>query len=137
MLLFGKYEHQIDEKNRIRIPAKLKDALGANPVIMKGTSPCLVVYSSKRASEVIKAKFEKIIDGTVTDEDEMDLLRDLTSNTQNAEEDKQGRVKIEKDLVEYARLKKDIVTIGVYDKVEIWSAEEWNSRRKTKSAKIG
>ena len=137
MLLFGKYEHQIDEKNRIRIPAKLKDALGANPVIMKGTSPCLVVYSSERASEVIKAKFEKIIDGTVTDEDEMDLLRDLTSNTQNAEEDKQGRVKIEKDLVEYARLKKDIVTIGVYDRVEIWSAEEWNSRRKTKSAKIG
>lgn len=137
MLLFGKYEHQIDEKNRIRIPAKLKDALGANPVIMKGTSPCLVVYSSERASEVIKAKFEKIIDGTVTNEDEMDLLRDLTSNTQNAEEDKQGRVKIEKDLVEYARLKKDIVTIGVYDKVEIWSAEEWNSRRKTKSAKIG
>ena len=59
MLLFGKYEHQIDEKNRIRIPAKLKDALGANPVIMKGTSPCLVVYSSERASEVIKAKFEK------------------------------------------------------------------------------
>ena len=48
-----------------------------------------------------------------------------------------GRVKIEKDLVEYARLKKDIVTIGVYDKVEIWSAEEWNSRRKAKSAKIG
>ena len=135
MLLFGKYEHQMDEKKRIRIPAKLKDALGANPVIMKGTSPCLVVYSSERASEVIKAKFEKIIDGTVTDEDEMDLLRDLTSNTQNAEEAKQGRVKIEKDLVEYARLKKDIVTIGVYDKVEIWSAEEWNKRQKAKSEK--
>ena len=135
MLLFGKYEHQMDEKKRIRIPAKLKDALGANPVIMNGTSPCLVVYSSERASEVIKAKFEKIIDGTVTDEDEMDLLRDLTSNTQNAEEDKQGRVKIEKDLVDYARLKKDIVTIGVYDKVEIWSAEEWNKRQKAKSEK--
>lgn len=135
MLLFGKYEHQMDEKKRIRIPAKLKDALGANPVIMKGTSPCLVVYSSERASEVIKAKFEKIIDGTVTDEDEMDLLRDLTSNTQNAEEDKQGRVKIEKDLVDYARLKKDIITIGVYDKVEIWSAEEWNKRQKAKSEK--
>lgn len=135
MLLFGKYEHQMDEKKRIRIPAKLKDALGANPVIMKGTSPCLVVYSSERASEVIKAKFEKIIDGTVTDEDEMDLLRDLTSNTQNAEEDKQGRVKIEKDLVDYARLKKDIVTIGAYDKVEIWSAEEWNKRQKAKSEK--
>ena len=135
MLLFGKYEHQMDEKKRIRIPAKLKDALGANPVIMKGTSPCLVVYSSERASEVIKAKFEKIIDGTVTDEDEMDLLRYLTSNTQNAEEDKQGRVKIEKDLVDYARLKKDIVTIGVYDKVEIWSAEEWNKRQKAKSEK--
>ena len=135
MLLFGKYEHQMDEKKRIRIPAKLKDALGANPVIMKGTSPCLVVYSSERASEVIKAKFEKIIDGTVTDEDEMDLLRDLTSNTQNAEVDKQGRVKIEKDLVDYARLKKDIVTIGVYDKVEIWSAEEWNKRQKAKSEK--
>lgn len=135
MLLFGTYNHQMDEKKRIRIPAKLKEALGATPVIMKGNSPCLVVYSSERASEVIKAKYQEIIDGTVTDEDKMDLLRDLTSNTQNAEEDKQGRVKLEKNLVDYAGLTKDIVTIGVYDKVEIWSAEEW-ARRQSKKAKV-
>lgn len=131
-MLYGIYKHQMDEKKRIRIPVKLKEALGANPVIMKGTSPCLVMYSSERANEFIKARFEKIIDGTVVDEDEMDKLRDITSYTQNAEEDKQGRVKIEKNLVDYAGLKKDIVTIGVYDKVEIWSAEEWEKRQNKK-----
>lgn len=131
-MLYGIYNHQMDEKKRIRIPVKLKEALGANPVIMKGTSPCLVMYSSERANEFIKARFEKIIDGTVVDEDEMDKLRDITSYTQNAEEDKQGRVKIEKNLVDYAGLKKDIVTIGVYDKVEIWSAEEWEKRQNKK-----
>ena len=117
MLLFGKYEHQMDEKKRIRIPAKLKDALGANPVIMKGTSPCLVVYSSERASEVIKAKFEKIIDGTVTD-DMRNIFEVALDNGQMI-----GKRRIGKTLP--AILDSVIVSVNRYDS----SAAGQNSRR--------
>ena len=131
MLLFGTYEHQMDEKKRIRIPAKLKDALGTTPIIMKGNGPYLVIYSQERASEVIRNRFASLID---EDNPDMDKLRDITSNAQNAEEDKQGRVKLDGTLVSYAGLKKNVVTIGMVDRAEIWSAEAWESRKKNKKA---
>lgn len=135
MLLFGTYEHQMDEKKRIRIPAKLKDALGTTPIIMKGNGPYLVVYSQERASEVIRNRFAALIDeGGDEDNPDMEKLRDLTSNAQNAEEDKQGRVKLDGALVSHANLKKNIVTIGMVDRAEIWSAEDWANRKKNKKA---
>ena len=135
MLLFGTYEHQMDEIKRIRIPAKLKDALGTTPIIMKGNGPYLVVYSQERASEVIRNRFAALIDeGGDEDNPDMEKLRDLTSNAQNAEEDKQGRVKLDGALVSHANLKKNVVTIGMVDRAEIWSAEDWANRKKNKKA---
>ena len=135
MLPFGAYEQQMDEKKRIRIPAKLKDALGTTPIIMKGNGPYLVIYSQERASEVIRNRFASLIDeGGDEDNPDMDKLRDITSNAQNAEEDKQGRVKLDGTLVSYAGLKKNVVTIGMVDRAEIWSAEAWESRKKNKKA---
>lgn len=135
MLLFGTYEHQMDEKKRIRIPAKLKDALGTTPIIMKGNGSYLVVYSQERASEVIRNRFAALIDeGGDEDNPDMEKLRDLTSNAQNAEEDKQGRVKLDGALVSHANLKKNVVTIGMVDRAEIWSAEDWANRKKNKKA---
>ena len=135
MLLFGTYEHQMDEKKRIRIPAKLKDALGTTPIIMKVNCPYLVVYSQERASEVIRNRFAALIDeGGDEDNPDMEKLRDLTSNAQNAEEDKQGRVKLDGALVSHANLKKNVVTIGMVDRAEIWSAEDWANRKKNKKA---
>ena len=119
----------------IRIPAKLKDALGTTPIIMKGNGPYLVIYSQERASEVIRNRFASLIDeGGDEDNPDMDKLRDITSNAQNAEEDKQGRVKLDGTLVSYAGLKKNVVTIGMVDRAEIWSAEAWESRKKNKKA---
>ena len=60
MFLTGEYHHQIDEKNRIRIPAKLKELLGENPLIMLGTGKCLYVYSQERAQQVIAEKLDTL-----------------------------------------------------------------------------
>ena len=102
---------------------------------MKGNGPYLVIYSQERASEVIRNRFASLIDeGGDEDNPDMDKLRDITSNAQNAEEDKQGRVKLDGTLVSYAGLKKNVVTIGMVDRAEIWSAEAWESRKKNKKA---
>lgn len=124
-MVTGRYEHQIDENNRIRIPAKFKEALGPSPVIMKGTDKCLLVFTEQRAEEILRKKFQKEIEGDYSDPVRMKLMRKTMSEIQQVSEDKQGRVSLDMELVRYAGIKKNIITIGSFDKVEIWSVENW------------
>ena len=123
MLLMGEYHHQIDEKSRIRIPAKLKDALGESPVILKGTDGCLFVYSQEAMNNMFATKFAN---NDFTQADKTKALRLLTSSTVVTEEDKQGRILLPQNLIKHAGIVKNIVTIGAFDRVEIWSEERWN-----------
>lgn len=123
MLLMGEYHHQIDEKSRIRIPAKLKDALGESPVILKGTDGCLFVYSQESMNAMFNSKFAN---NDFTQADKTRALRLLTSSTIITEEDKQGRILLPQNLIKHAGIVKNIVTIGAFDRVEIWSEERWN-----------
>jgi MraZ protein len=124
MLLMGEFHHQIDEKNRIRIPSKLKEALGDSPVILKGTDGCLFVYSQESMNGMFEAKFAN---NDFTQEDRTKALRLLTSSSIYAEEDKQGRILLPPHLIKHAGIQKNIVTIGAFDRVEIWSEERWNA----------
>jgi MraZ protein len=124
MLLMGEYHHQIDEKSRIRIPAKLKDALGESPVILKGTDGCLFVYSQEAMNNMFNTKFAN---NDFTQADKTKALRLLTSSTVMTEEDKQGRILLPQNLIKHAGIIKNIVTIGAFDRVEIWSEERWNA----------
>ena len=124
MLLMGEYHHQIDEKSRIRIPAKLKDALGESPVILKGTDGCLFVYSQEAMNNMFATKFAN---NDFTQADKTKALRLLTSSTVVTEEDKQGRILLPQNLIKPAGIVKNIVTIGAFDRVEIWSEERWNA----------
>ena len=124
MLLMGEFHHQIDEKNRIRIPSKLKEALGDSPVILKGTDGCLFVYSQEAMNGMFEAKFAN---NDFTQEDKTKALRLLTSSSIYAEEDKQGRILLPPHLIKHAGIQKNIVTIGAFDRVEIWSEERWNT----------
>ena len=131
MFLFGEYSHQLDEKGRIRIPAKLKEALGPAPVIMKGTDGCLFVYSQEQALKVFKDKFDSEKGSSnFSDVDKTKAMRLMASKTQQVEEDKQGRILLNPKLIEYAQIKKNIVSIGALDRVEIWSEERWNEYSK-------
>ena len=123
MLLMGEYHHQIDEKSRIRIPAKLKDALGESPVILKGTDGCLFVYSQEAMNNMFATKFAN---NDFTQADKTKALRLLTSSTVVTEEDKQGRILIPSVLREFAGLEKDVVLVGVSRRIEIWNKEKWS-----------
>lgn len=121
-MFFGEYRHQLDEKGRIRIPAKLRNKLSDNYSITKGANGCLVVLTEDELKKVT----EKIVSPELNDFDTLKLNRTLFSSLIEAEEDNQGRVSIPQNLRDFAKIKKNVVTIGAGARIEIWAEEEWD-----------
>lgn len=121
-MLFGTYFHQLDQKNRFRIPAKFKSTLGDNPVLTKGCGKCLYLFSANEIESQIINKTNNI---SLFDETAQKSLRLLLSSTFELEIDNQGRVLLPQNLKSYAGIDKNIVSIGVGSRVEIWAEGEW------------
>ena len=122
-MFIGEYHHTIDEKGRIIIPAKFRDALGKEFIITRGIENCLFVYSLQNWANITN----KLSSLPFTKKDARTFNRFFMSGATNVELDKQGRVNISQPLTQYANLLKDCVIIGTGDRLEIWSQESWNS----------
>lgn len=123
-MLFGEYYHQIDEKGRVRIPGRLKSALGDNFMVTKGTAGCLFMFSGLEWHENLADKLSGV---PMSDLDVQRPLRMFFSSANELEEDNQGRYMLPKNLREFAKIKKDIVFIGVGNRAEIWAREEYDA----------
>jgi len=121
-MLSGTYINKIDEKGRIRMPPKFKEILKSGYYVTKGDNNCLFVLSAEEFNALL-TKFKSNIN--LMDSDAQKAQRLFFSNSYQAEEDNQGRVRLEKDLLEYSKIVKDVTIIGAGDRVEIWSAENW------------
>lgn len=110
------YKHTMDAKNRLFIPAKFREQLGEEFVILKGPEKCLYVYSTET--------FERIGQQFASNNNR-ELQRSFFSQAADASTDKQGRVTLTADQVEHAGLIKDAVINGAGHRIEIWSAEEY------------
>lgn len=116
----GQYQHTIDAKGRLFIPAKLREELGDTfYVTIAGTDPCLAVYSedgwqslTEKLDSLPYSKAKKAI-------------RTLCSNAARCEPDAQGRVLLPQKLRAYANLEKEVVVAGVSKRAEIWNADAW------------
>ncbi len=126
-MLIGEYRHQLDDKNRLRIPAKLRNQLGSDYVIMKGTNGCLFVFSQKEMEETLNSKLRELPLG---DLQAQKSVRALFSSGYTAEEDSQGRFVLPTYLKEFAHIKKNIVSVGVGNRVELWDEEAWDAYNK-------
>ena len=122
VFLTGEYNHQLDAKNRIRIPAKLKKELGDNYYFAKGTDGCIVVFPESVARE----QFARIEEVKMSDAEKRRGIRSFTKSCVLSEEDNQGRVVLPANLREFARIKKDIVFCGVGNRAEIWAKEVYD-----------
>lgn len=120
-MFIGEYNHAIDNKNRIIIPSKFREDLGEKFVLTKGLDGCLYVYDLKEW-HVLEEKLRSL---PLTKKDARAFVRFFFAGANEACIDKQGRTLIPQNLVEYAGIKKDIVSIGVSTRVEIWSKERW------------
>lgn len=121
-MLMGEYHHSIDEKGRLIIPSKFRSELGENFVITRGLENCLFIYHLSEWEAIVN-KLKSI---PFTKKDARNFSRFFLSGATTVEFDKQGRINITSPLIEYANLEKECVVVGVGDRLEIWSSENWN-----------
>ena len=121
MMFLGQYEHSLDKKGRIIMPAKFRENLGDSFVITLGLEKCLFVYPMEEW-EKLSQNLQNLPLGK---KDTRAFKRTLASRALISSFDQQGRVVINKYLRDYAEIEKDIIVIGVFERVEIWDSKKW------------
>lgn len=124
MFLLGNFQHQLDDKNRIRLPAKFRADLGDKYILMPGTGGCIYVYKADETQKIL---------ATLNDMQSMDpvkeeWIRSLVSEGCSVDADSQGRFVLPGNLQEIAGINKDVRVVGSISKVELWSEERWQQR---------
>lgn len=117
----GEFQHNIDAKGRLFIPAKFREELGKMFIITKGLDGCLFVYSAS-AWEVLEDNINQLPLSK-----SRNLQRFFFSSAADCVPDAQGRVLIPQNLREYAALQKEVTIIGVSGRVEIWNTARWKA----------
>lgn len=130
-MFLGTYEHTIDPKGRLFIPAKLRDANGTSQkkfILTQGLESCLYLFEPSTFHNVLVSKL-----GTMPVKNQQDgraFKRLLLSGAHDVELDDMGRILIPKTLSEFAGLKKAVAILGVGERIELWSQEKWNRYNK-------
>ena len=122
-MLIGEYEHSLDVKGRLILPAKIREDMGEKFIITKGLDGCLFGFSQTEWTNFE----EKLKTLPLTNKNARDFVRFFLSGATECEIDKQGRFLISANLREYANLEKDSVIIGVGTRIEIWNKDKWKS----------
>lgn len=117
----GEFQHNIDDKGRMIIPAKFRELLGASFVVTRGLDKCLFVYPLPEW-EVLEQKLKAL---PLMKSDARAFTRFFFSGATECDWDKQGRVNLPSNLRDYANLEKECVVLGVSNRVEIWSRDIW------------
>ncbi len=121
-LLTGEFNHSIDTKGRLIIPSKFRDILGEDFVITKGLDGCLFLYPNNEW----KIFEEKLRTLPLTNKNARTFTRYFLGSAVDGGLDKQGRVLISSALREFAGLEKEVVLVGVLERVEIWDKAKWD-----------
>jgi MraZ protein len=120
-MFLGEYKHLLDQKGRLAIPAKFRPKLAAGLVITRGIDQCLFVYSREEWEKFIN----KLMNLPLTQANSRAFLRLIFSGAIEEDLDQQGRILIPENLRNYASLKKQVVIVGVFNRIEIWDEKIW------------
>jgi MraZ protein len=119
----GTHTPRLDDKGRLILPAKFRDALAEGLVITKGQERCLYVWPAEEFARVT----EQMRAAPVTSKGVRDYMRVFFAGAFDEVPDKQGRVTVPPDLRTYAGLQRDCVVIGASNRVEVWDAGAWDT----------
>ena len=122
IMFMSEYTHSIDTKGRVIVPAKFRESLGNEFVITQGLDGCLFVFPN----EEWNAFEEKLKSLPMSNKDARKFVRFFLAGAATVELDKQGRILIPTVLREFAGLEKDVVVVGVGNRVEIWDKSRWD-----------
>lgn len=121
--MMGQYTHNLDQKNRLAMPAKLREALGESFVlcIAPNGENCLFAYSMEAWEGAMQA-----INNQPPSKELTMRQRIIYRNAETVEPDKQGRITIPPRFMEKARLEREVHIVGAGRRVELWSPAEWD-----------
>ena len=126
-MLLGEYAHTIDDKNRLTLPAKLRESFAGGGVVTTGMDGCLNLYTREDWENLVASRLSDL---DPLDPDGRTMQRFFFANAAEVELDKQGRMMIPAALGKHARLQRDVVVAGVYDHLELWDRAAWDEQRK-------
>ena len=121
-MLMGEYRNSLDPKGRIVIPSKFREELGNKIILTRGLDGSLFIYSEDAWNKLT----EKLQTLSFTEKESRNFTRFLLSGANTLEFDKQGRIIIPSYLKEYANFSKEVVLVGVLNRVELWSSDAWD-----------
>jgi MraZ protein len=124
-MLSGEHEHSLDDKNRLTLPARLREQLGDRVVIARGLDGCLSVYAYPEWESLAGRV------GTLDQfsGDVRTMQRNVFASAVEADLDKQGRVVIPSALLESRGIGREVTVVGVYNRLEIWDRSAWHDQR--------
>jgi mraZ protein len=120
-MLLGEHDHTLDDKNRLTLPAKLREGLGDGVVVTRGMDGCLYAYSA----EDWQGLAERIRGLDPLSREGRMMQRHFFSGAVRADLDKQGRMVLPAALLEAAGIRREVTVAGVYDHLEIWDRAKW------------
>ena len=123
-MLLGTYEHTIDDKNRLTLPAKFRESFAAGVVVTRGFDRCLQAYRGEDWVRLVESRLAAL---DPLRPETRKLQRFLFSGASEADLDKQGRVMIPPQLLQHAQLGREVVIAGMRDHLEIWDLEAWRA----------
>jgi MraZ protein len=121
-MLLGEYEHTIDEKNRLTLPAKFRHVFGDGIVVTRGMDGCLFAYTPADWQTLVQTRLAKL---DPLSKEGRRMQRFFYAGAAETELDKQGRVGLPAHLLSHAQLGRDVVVAGVHDHLEIWARDAW------------
>ncbi len=123
-MLLGEYHHTLDDKNRLTLPARLRNSFAGGAVLTRWLDTCVYVYPLEEWSRLVHSRLA-VLDPLQLDDRR--LLRFFLTAAAETELDKQGRLMVPGPLLEHASLKRDVVVAGVNDHLELWDRATWRA----------
>lgn len=120
-MFIGEYQHTIDDKGRLAVPAKFRAELEEGAVVTRGLDNCLFLYTSQEWN----ALAQKISSLPISQANSRAFSRLMLAGAMDVQVDKQGRIILPDYLRSYASLKKKVVVAGLYNRLEIWDESTW------------
>jgi len=126
-MFIGEYQHNLDQKDRLSVPAKFRSKLKEGAVVTRGLDNCLFLYPRQEWNKLA----EKLSTLPISKSNTRAFSRFMLSGAMDVDIDKQGRIKIPDYLKKFASFKKTVVVAGLLNRLELWDKESWEKYKKT------
>lgn len=126
-MLLGEHEHALDDKNRLTLPAKFRQAFADGVFVARGIDPCLLVFARDRWEAFVEDRLAGL---NSFSKEARQMSRYFFATAIETDLDRQGRFVLSPPLIEYAGLGREVVVAGVRDHLEIWDPRAWRDQLK-------